>query len=125
MNTNARPRHTFSERDLDLSWARDCILDVDINADYSISLAENYAWVDELLEKKYYDYISEDEDDISLNYETFSQNETQDQDQDETDFDMLISDLKNLISYHEDRKRRRNKQTDDVFALFNELNMDV
>lgn len=92
---------------------------------------ENYAWVDELLEQKYYSYISEDEDDITINYETFSQTETkdqdqdQDQDQDNSDFNLLISDLKKIISYHEDRRQRRNKQIDEFFVLFNKLNADI
>jgi hypothetical protein len=88
---------------------------------------ENYAWVDELLEEKYYAYISEDEDDITVNYETFSQteNQDQDQDQDDSDFNLLIRDLKKIISYHEDRRQRRNKQVDEFFELFNKLNADI
>jgi hypothetical protein len=82
---------------------------------------ENYAWVDELLEKKYYDYISEDEEDIVQNCETFSSYEDEDKNND-SDFDLLIRDLKIIIAYHEDRRQRRNESTDDVFTLFNMLN---
>lgn len=78
---------------------------------------ENYAWVDELLEKKYYDYVAAEEDDIKRDYETFAYENA-------TDFDLLISDLKKIISYHEDRKqRRRSEEVDNVFALFNQLNV--
>lgn len=80
---------------------------------------ENYAWVDELLEKKYYDYISDDEDDIVQNCETFS---SDDEENNESDVDLLIRDLKIIIAYHEDRRQRRNESTDDVFTLFNMLN---
>jgi hypothetical protein len=73
---------------------------------------ERYAWVDKLLEKKYYDYVNvEDEKD---DCETFVD-----------DYDLLVSDLKNLISYHEDRRQRRAKQTDDVFALFNQMTAHI
>jgi len=101
------------------------------NSDCSFSdeelFRENYAWVDNLLEEKYYAYISEDEDNITVNYETFSQMDNQDQDQDQDDsyFNILIRDLKKIISYHEDRRQRRNKQIDEFFELFNKLNADI
>lgn len=84
----------------------------DSDRDYeTFAEEERYAWVDELLEKKYYGYISEDEDNIKRDYHTFS----------DDDCDVLIRDLKTLIAYHEDRRQRRNNQTDEVFALFNQL----
>jgi len=113
---------------------------------------EDYAWVDELLEQKYYGYISEDEDNDERDYETFSNGEEEryawvddllekkyysyvnvddEKDDCETfsddcetfsdDFDFLIRDLKTLIAYHEDRRQRRNKENDEVFALFNQM----
>jgi hypothetical protein len=88
-------------------------------------LCENYAWVDAMLEKKFYDYHIEEDDDINLNYETFGlidqrqheyQEVDQDQDQEDSDFNLLVRDLQALIAYHQDRRQRRNSDLRDFFG---------
>lgn len=96
---------------------------MDNNAFSDDLLRENYAWVDELLEKKYYEYINYEEN-VFLNLKTFSPNDEYENynDKCDSDFDLLLRDLKIILSYHEDRRHRRKNQSDDVFDVFNMLN---
>ena len=88
-------------------------------------LRENYAWVDVQLEENYCKYSCDEDIDICRDYDTFgSYVEEEDVDSDaiqledlDSDFRMLVRDIQDIILYHQDRRRRRGLNANDVFQF--------
>ena len=91
-------------------------------------LCENYAWVDAMLEEKFYDYVIQDNDDTDIDYDTCEHYAWVDSLLEEQFYDYIIQDDDNIHVNYEtfgDQDQDQDQDNSDFSLLIRDLKIII